>query len=46
MNGMLILLIAHYEGKLLCRNFIFLLLCGFMLLHNFKRCRYEVRKLL
>ena len=32
MNGMLILLIAHYEGKLLCRNFIFLLLCGFMLL--------------
>ncbi len=22
MNGMLILLIAHYEGKLLCRNFI------------------------
>ena len=32
MDSYKILLIARYEGKLLCRNFVFLLLCGFMLL--------------
>ena len=30
MDNYKILLIARYEGKLLCRNFVFLLLCGFM----------------
>ena len=35
MNGMLILLIAHYEGKLLCRNFIFFIVVRIYVVGNY-----------